>query len=536
MYLQTVKESSSEVMQNSTIEIKLEAKSEKYCDDVQAKLSVDFIHSDGTIISGQGFPNGGKDWRVRFLPRKCGLYTWFTSSDDASLDKQQGSFVVKPGQTDNVFLNHGSIKISESKRYFEHEDGTPFLWIGEGLWAVAQQAEEDELDEYFKKRSQQNLSVVQYNTLLNWESTTPYKREPFRKVDNTPDLSLNNYEYFDFLDIVFDKCADNGMVSAAVVLWFNYLPGEKPDWYDPPFDWPVFTEDQAYQLGVFLGARYGSYPMVWLLSADIADYDPEAMSVLLSAVKGLQDGSFYEPIISSHIAAKTAFLPFLADYDWHAFHFIQSGHRKDSIGFPAAYCRAARNQTKAKPVVNGEMFFEGLGHTRENEKVSNDLIRRAAWESFLAGANAGVSYGAHGMWCWYDPKLDFRMHYLWQMPTPWKEAINFPGINYYKLLKDFFTDLPWYDYQEGTDIPIHEEGEEPATACRLGQGKYAVVYLPKARALRMTDLKFISAPAKWFDPIDGIYEPSTIIKEQGGVMVDPPNWEHDAVLLIGPLF
>jgi len=535
MFIRTINQKDNKAYLFQPIEITVKANSPQYGSGIKDEMKVAIFHSDGTYWCGNGYHHEGGEWRIRFTPTKSGHFSWSLESDDPGLNNQKGEFIVGRKKAENIFLTHGPIEISESGRFFQHQDGTPFFWLGESLWAVAQQATDIELNDYFEVRNRQGLSVVQFNTLLNWESTTPYRREPFIKESDQPNLDKYDPGYFQFLDKLFDKCASNDMLTAAVVLWFNYLPGEKPDWYDPPYKWPVFTENQAYRYGKFLGARYGAFPVVWIISADIGHVDTENLPILHAAVEGLYEASFNQPIITYHNAAKCAYHPILAQQDWHSFHFIQSGHRSDAVGFPSGFVRAARTQTNKKPVVNGEMFFEGLGHTREDKQVPLEMIRRAAWESFLSGANAGISYGAHGLWCWYSPELEFRMDYLWQKPMPWRNALNFEGFRIYQNIKEFFKELPWFDLEEATDIPIHELSEEPTTASRIGDGKYIIIYLPKMRKLRLTDPGLINAPAKWFDPIDGHYEETEIVAEHGGVGAQLPSWTHDGVLLIGPL-
>lgn len=534
MFKKILSKTDSQAVLFQPLEIELISHSQPENEPINASLEVTIEHQDGCVYSGEGFCNGGGSWMFRFSPLLTGKFTWRTRSQFPELDDQKGELVVEKADSDNIFLKHGPLKIAKNKRTFAHYDGTPFFWLGEGLWAVAQQAQENELDQYFSFRKKQGFSVAQFNTLLNWESTIPYHREPFQRINGKTDLDRYNDKFFNFLDLLFEKCALNGFLAVPVVLWFNYLPGKQPDWYDPPFEWPVFDKDQAYRYGKFLGARYGAYPVFWLVTADIANDAPEAMEVVQAAVRGLQEASFHNPIISAHFAARSAYHPGLVQQDWFSFYLIQSGHRKDGIGFPTAFTRAVRTQCVKKPVVNGEMFFENLGFTKQNEKIPVDLIRRAAWESFLAGANAGISYGSHGIWCWYREGLEFRMEYLWQKPMPWEKALLLPGPKYYQILKEFLIRLPWQDLEEAHDLPVHEGGQEPAIACRLAGGRYVLVYIPARQRLRLTDIGLLGMPAKWFDPENAEMEEAKIVEDQGGVTVNLPSWQHDAVLLIGP--
>jgi hypothetical protein len=517
------------------VEISFESDSGDYGFGGESYLRMHLKHTDGSTHVGEGFWDGGRRWGVRFLPLKSGRYSWRTESGDPGLQGRQGLLEADLARTGSLFADHGPLRTADDGRSFCHQDGRPFFWLGEGLWAVAQQAVEEELDEYFAVRRRQGFSAIQFNTLLNWESSLPYRREPFQRANGRMDLDRYDHSYFRFLDLLFDRCAENGMLAVPVVLWFNYLPGAKPDWYDPPCAWPQFSPEQARRYGRYLGARFGAFPLAWLASGDIATDDPAALDVLRAAIQGIEAASFNPSPIGSHVAAQSAYHRSLAAADWVSFHFMQTGHRIDAVGFPTAYPRAVRKQCRKAPVVNGEMFFESLGYTRQNRMISREVVRRAAWESFLAGANAGISYGAHGLWCWYEEGLEFRMATLWKNPLPWRKALRLPGAEDCARLKDFMTQLKWWDLEEAPDLPIHEEGEEPATVCRLEDGCHVVAYLPRARALRLTDTALQGLPALWLDPAEGARQPVEIRPRPGGVGADPPSWRHDAVLWIGPV-
>jgi hypothetical protein len=67
-------------------------------------------------------------------------------------------------------------------------------------------------------------------------------------------------------------------------------------------------------------------------------------------------------------------------------------------------------------------------------------VRRASWASVLAGATAGIGYGAHGMWMWHSPSGTFQARGASLEPCHWPQALAFPGALDISLMARLFTD------------------------------------------------------------------------------------------------
>lgn len=534
MYRQITTDHTVQLSLHEVIEVRLPETTAPPVSGFDRFFRVNLFHEDGEKLQGCGYIDGQNNPVFRFSPPKKGRWRWHTASNQRSLSSDEGEFIVLPPKVGNRFQVHGPVVISKNHRHFVHQDGTPFFWLGESAWCAVQQSDEIEWKEYLGKRSTQGYTVVQFNTLLNWEGTVPYRREPFPWVGGKPDLNAYDADYFNYLDFVIDANAEAGMLSAPVVLWFNYIPGSKPGWYEPPYDWVTFSEEQAYLYGKFLGSRYSAYPLVWLLSGDVEFCNPNEITYLSAVAAGIKEASFQTAPMSVHPAASAAYSPQLINQPWLDFFLLQSGHKRDGHGLPSSYVRAARRLKPIRPVVNGEMFFEYLGYTRVDERITREVVRQAAWESFLAGANAGISYGNHGVWCWYHEGITFRMPHLWKEPMPWREGLNLPGAEDVARVKKIIEPLPWQNMEEGFDLPIQETGVPEPIISRLGGDKFILCYLPQAHDIRLTDPTLAGLQAKWFDPASDYYESTEIARFFGGVRIKRPTWEHDAVLLIGP--
>ena len=93
-----------------------------------------FTHEDGDEISLYGFWNGGDEWRIRFAPTKTGRWNYVvrcSDADNGDLNGAEGSLIAVANEGTTALDRHGFVRVSENGRYFVHDDGTPFFWLGD---------------------------------------------------------------------------------------------------------------------------------------------------------------------------------------------------------------------------------------------------------------------------------------------------------------------------------------------------------------------------------------------------------------------
>ena len=96
-----------------------------------------FVDPDGTEKRVPGFWSGGNTWKIRYSSSKIGMHRYWTHCSDAmnsGLHLNEGEILVQPYQGDNRLFLHGALKKSSNSRFLEHEDGTPFFWLGDTWW------------------------------------------------------------------------------------------------------------------------------------------------------------------------------------------------------------------------------------------------------------------------------------------------------------------------------------------------------------------------------------------------------------------
>jgi hypothetical protein len=91
-----------------------------------ASCMAEFASPAGTRIRVEGFYDGEDRWKVRFVPREHGSWTWTALlAGGAKPVESSGTFVCRDTQ------GHGFLRISKRNPFrYEYEDGTPFYPIG----------------------------------------------------------------------------------------------------------------------------------------------------------------------------------------------------------------------------------------------------------------------------------------------------------------------------------------------------------------------------------------------------------------------
>ena len=101
------------------------------------ELDVVFRDADGLELVMPAFWNGDDTWAVRFAPPRVGRWSFTTRCSDLEnegLNAQSGTFEAIPYTGELALYRHGFLRVSQNKRYLEHDDGTPFYWLGDTHW------------------------------------------------------------------------------------------------------------------------------------------------------------------------------------------------------------------------------------------------------------------------------------------------------------------------------------------------------------------------------------------------------------------
>lgn len=487
------------------------------------ELNAVFEHESGETYEVPGFWDGDTTWRVRFAPPSSGEWKWETESDvqDAGL-AEEGSFTAASHSGSNSIREHGFLQVSDSERSLEHADGTPFFWLGDTVWSASAKATEQEWHDYLTKRRAQGFSVVQMNTLPQWDAAKPQRRFPFGE---NWDFDSPRPSYFQQLDTLLQEANDHEMIPALVALWFNYVPETNQEWAEHPYDIPrhPMTEEEATRYGRYIAARYSAYGTVWLVSGD-TDFPEQALDIYRAAGESIQDHATH-PLCTLHIPGQDRIPENANEEPWIDFQMYQSGHhyaeRQHDTFETAEYTRGLE---PTRPVLNGEPCYEQWAYfENSDERISRAHTRRAAWWSILAGANVGITYGAPGLWHWYRLGEEIVRK---SMPIPYEleTMVELPGADDYARLKSFLSNFSFETLQPAQSVLVGHE--KTIRAARLPEDGVILVYTPEAQSIAV-DISS-TANVSWFDPATGREIPASMDDST----ISSPPWHNDAVAVI----
>jgi hypothetical protein len=440
------------------------------------EFSAVFTDSEGTERLVPGFWAGGDRWKIRYSSRKIGAHKFRTICSDSSetgLHDRKGECEVVEYEKKNPLYLHGGISVAEDRRHFQHEDGTPFFWLGDTWWMglCKRLAWPDDFQALVANRVAKGFSVIQIVAGL-------YPDMPWRDLRGAneagfpwkKDFSCIAPEYFDAADDRIEKLVNAGLVPCIVGCWGYFLP------------WMGI--DKMKRHWRYLVARYGAYPVVWCLAGEAimpyylseqkerdVEFQKKGWTEIARYVKSIN--SFDRPITihPTQYGHEMVEDPGLLDFD-----MLQTGHWSHlSLANTWESLRVARSLEPQMPVLVGEVCYEGIG-----EACRQEIQRVLFWGSILSGA-AGHTYGANGIWQVNTRKKPFgpSPHGRSWGDTPWEDACNLPGGAQLGIAKKILEELEWWKL-----VPCPESvepdlsGEYRCSFAAEIPGKLRLIYIP----------------------------------------------------------
>lgn len=535
-------------------------------------VTATFTHSSGVALQVDGFYNGvnagGQQlWVIRFAPTLPGVWNWSTSSGDPNL-RASGSLQAVAPTPAQLAANpnlHGHIRVQTSGpragRYFVYADGTPFFWLGDTLWEMNSLRVGVGGGEYpnrnfytwLNDRKAKGFTVVQTQFFfINQRNEGGYLF-----LDNTMSPGNGNFarlnaEHAKYLDVRIRALHDSGLVIAAHPSW---LSGYK------------LSVADAERLSRYFLARYGAYNLIWSLSGEYQykypgtnNFDdgssggvwqlcweygadrPNSGCEWNRLGEAVQRYNAYRHPVSVHPSGRAGWNDPIEwgerahrqsssgefhTRSWLDHNWLQTGHWPDSLRF--VFQRVVQDYalTPVKPIVHSEGFYENI----RAEGATPAHIRWQAWTALLNGA-AGHTYGADGVWQFYDPAAPAGQ----QGARPYNgttglNALNAPGSSQLKHVRDFFANNAWWTLEPRREwlrvngaapaLPTGTDLSAPHLAAAAGS--LYVAYLPagnSGRTIRLTNLGTTNYHAQALNPRTG-----ALSNLNGGNPITPINGE-----------
>jgi hypothetical protein len=426
------------------------------------------------------------------------------------------------------------LKVSENRRFLVTADGRPFFWLGDTAWELFHRLTREDAERYLKNRAEKRFTLIQAVALAEFDGlTVPNAYGDLPLADNDP--ARPNERYFSHVDWIVAKANALGLYVGLLPTWgdkWNRKWGVGPE---------IFTPENAEAYGEWLGKRYRSAALVWVLGGDRPIETDAHRAIIRAMARGLRRGDQGAPLMTYHPQGGNGSSTWFHDDEWLDFNMRQNGH---GVEFTGRYdqTRVDYDRQPVKPVLDAEPIYEGHPVAFDAKKFGHSIaadVRRPLYWDLFTGA-FGHTYGHHSMWQFWDPSRQPVNNPL----APWREAIDHPGaaqMQHGRALlesRPFLTRIPDDDVIVPSRVPtsVPGAGRYRFVATRDVDRSYAMVYAPigRAFAVRMSAIAGARVKAWWFDPRTGRATEIGTFDNTGELTFPPPDaGEHlDWVLVL----
>jgi hypothetical protein len=474
----------------------------------EVALAVVFTDPQSLEHRVPAFWAGDQIWRIRYSPASSGRYTYRTVSTDTSnpdLHDRRGVMEVSAYHGDSPLRQHGSIRVANDHLHFEHEDGTPFFWLGDTWWMglCHRLRWPEDFQMLAGDRVKKGFTVVQIVAGL-YPDMPPFDPRGANEAGYPweSDYSRINPHYFDMADARIQELAERGLVPCVVGCWGYFLK--------------FMGVAKLKQHWRYLIARWGAYPVIWCLAGE------GTMPYYLSNTKDQDVASqktgwteigryvrstdpYHHPVtIHPGLTARDS----VDDQGVLDFDMLQTGHSGGkSYAKTVDHVTGELVRSPRMPVVVGEVNYEGI-----LDASRQDVQRFVFWSCILNGAG-GHTYGANGIWQVNTARQPYGPSPYggcWGGP-PWNVAAELPGSEQLGVAKRLFTRYEWWR------LEAHPEWAEPHWSKDNYELPYAagiparlrIVFIPVIfTRLKIRNLEAgVSYRAFFFDPRKGEDQP-----------------------------
>ncbi|PJF47804.1 MAG: hypothetical protein CUN48_06890 [Candidatus Thermofonsia Clade 3 bacterium] len=414
--------------------------------------------------------------------------------------------------------------MSTNRRFLIHDDGRPFFYLGDTIWELFHRLNRSEAEVLLRDRAAKGFTVIQAVVLAEEDglnAPNPYGHCPL--VDHDP--ARPNEAYFTHVDDLIHMMASLGMWCGLLPTWgdkWNRKWGIGPE---------IFTPENAYRYGEFLGRRYRDQPIIWILGGDRPVEKPEHRDIVNAMAAGLRAGDAGRHLISFHPSGGHSSSEDWHTADWLDFNMAQSGHARNAPNWELIARDYARTPTK--PCMDGEPPYEDhpAGFDIAQGYLEAYDARKALYWSLFAGAH-GHTYGCHAIWQCFAPGRNpksFCRH-------TWQEAMHFPGSGQMQHAKHLLLSRPFLSRIPDQSLIVGEAGAgvHHVQATRDADGSYALVYCPVPRPVTVDTSKLSSdhLNVHWFDPRLGVAHYAGQVSNDGIHTFVPPPVGPDWILVL----
>ncbi len=417
-------------------------------------LDVVFASLGGEEMRVPAFWAGEKVWKARFASPTTGIYRFKTvcsEPKDPGLHGVTGRVDVKAYEGKNPLFIHGPLRVSLSRTYLEHADGTPFFWLGDTWWMglCNRMHWPEDFQTLAADRKEKGFNVIQIVAGL-YPDMLPFDPRGANEAGFPWETNYNSIcpEYFNAADRRILYLVEQGFVPCIFGAWGHYISG--------------MGIEKMKQHWRYLIARYGALPVVWCAAGEanlpwyqVKDFpydDRQQAKAWTEVMRYIRNVDPFHRVLTVHptglhrlSSRNVTDNPGLLDLD-----LLQTPHgTRGIVPDTVRNVRESYADFPVLPVINAEASYEML--VTPKDVIPTEWTRRMFWLCVMNGA-AGHTYGANGIWQCNRKGQPHGASPNAGSPAagygtiPWDEAMNLPGSTQVGLGKKFFERFPWQHF------------------------------------------------------------------------------------------
>ncbi len=381
-------------------------------------------------------------------------------------------------------INNNYLKVSKDKRSFVFND-KPFFWLADTAWAAGGYVTQSEWKQYVDYRSEQGFNAVQICALPQYETRLKPIDEylPFSKNnDGTYNYDDIKEDYFIRLSNLVNYANEKGLLVAIVLLWYDFVPNAREDllYKARPMSQRMSLK-QAKKYVEILVSKLASANIVWIISGDDNFKGDGVINFYTDIAKYVKKIDKHKRLITAH----TGTVPgeYFENSNCLDFNMVQSSHGDENQDYTYKYCLAEWQKQNIKPVVNGEICYEGLKGWDAGHVFLPCDVSYAFWQSVLSGSIGGITYGADGVWNFLK---DGEQQVIYESPKQmkWYDAIKLPAANECVLAKEYLTSMPYEKLMPAQHLILTQNKLHNCCACAK-DASFMLVFVPTGGQLSL---------------------------------------------------
>ncbi|MDB5320474.1 MAG: hypothetical protein JWN40_2105 [Phycisphaerales bacterium] len=356
--------------------------------------------------------------------------------------------------------------------------------MADTAWQLFNKTTRKQADLYLETRAAQGFTVIQAEVNARF----PDLAGNSAFVGNDP--ARPNEAYFKNVDYMIRKANALGMYVALVPVDSQWSANG------------IFNKENVYQYGKFIGRRYASAKIIWVLGGDVPGNGGGGVDMWRNMAAGITRGAANRDeskvLMTYHPYYAQSSSQWFQKDSWLDFNAIQSGQALNRDNYNMI--GADYGRSPARPVMDIEPGYEDIpsGIKSGNQRLTDYDVRKAEYAALFAGA-FGVTYGNNNVWQFVTSPGNQR-----NLATmTWQAALGSMGATSMTYLKRLMLSRPQNRVPDQSLIVGSQMGAaDRLQATRGADGSYAFIYSASGKAVtvNLSKLSGTQITARWYNP------------------------------------